>query len=480
MKKILNKRDVVWRTRRYLDYIGQVFEFENRVYRLINVDKERYVRKLFSENLIENIVDKGWFVPTKISTEVCFEGEEERLILEHEYIGHLSYCYEWTYNMFLDARSMLAKMSVYLLKKGYELSDPTLGNVCFIGCKPIYMDLGSIVPAHDAGLNGWYTFCKHWVNPQQLVRRGRITPEMFRRILFSDVGMTREEVVRLTGIVKVRLLNKLREAVEYRLYDNTVKSRRKSVNRVVGVIHKLPAYNESGIRKKKCAKYAKYAISAPINKVETGYWTEYHANYAKDGKVIADERFLHYMDWIRPLRESGKLHDVFEIAGNSGVMSQLLLENDLIDYACVSDYDAGALEHGYMRCRNHKMISNKIMFSIIDIMNVDEKSYKFRADRYRSDLVMALAVTHHLVLTQKIKLNVIVDILESYTNRYVIVEFMPLGLWAGNDESCPPIPDWYTLDWFLQGLEEKFDVIKVEKISKNRIGILGEKRNQTQ
>lgn len=481
-KRVLNKRDVVWRTQCYLDYIGQVFELENRVYRLINADKENYVKKLFSENIIKDMVSRGWFIPTRISNEICFEGEEDRLILEHEYIKHISYRHEWTYSMYLDARSMLAKVNMYLLKKGYELSDPTLANVCFIGCKPIYIDLGSIMPANDVGLNGWYTFCQCWVNPYRLVQEGRITPELFRGLLFFDSGLTHSRMTALSRTIKMRPLNKVRECIEYRLYDNAEKSRRKSVRIAVDFLHKLPVYSESGIRKKKIRKYSKYAVSPVRSRKndENGYWSEYHAEYTKDGKVIADERFLYYMDQIRQLRENGKLSDVFEIAGNSGVMSQLLLENHLIDFACVSDYDAGALEHGYMRCKEHKAISRKIMFSVIDIMNSDEKSGKLRVDRYRSDMVMALAVTHHLILTQKIKLDVIVDILESYTNRYVIVEFMPLGLWAGDDKSCPPVPEWYTLEWFLQGLKEKFDIIKVEEVSKNRIGILGEKRNQIQ
>lgn len=478
MKRVLNKKDVVWRTRRYLDYIGEVFEFESKAYRLINRDKEDYVKKLFSDSIIKDMMEKRWFVRTWISDDISFEGEEDRMILEHEYIEHVSYCHEWTYHMFLDARSMLAKMNIYLLKKGYELRDPTLSNVCFIGCRPIYLDLGSIMPAADVGLNGWNVFCQYWVNPDRLVLEKRISMELFRKFLFTDVGLTRSDLMGLLRTVKTGWLNRLREAVEYRLYDNKQESGHKSVRAAVGFLHGLPAYSEGGIRQKKMKKYARFAAAARVKEAEKGYWSDYHDSYTKDGKVVADERFSYYMDLIGQLQAKGTLHDVFEIAGNSGVMSQLLLENRLIDYAVVSDYDAGGLEHGYARCKDNKVISRKIMFSVINIMDMDEKAHMLRKDRYRSDLVMALAVTHHLILTQKIKLSVIVDILESYTNRYVIVEFMPLGLWAGDDEACPPVPDWYTLDWFLEGVKEKFHIIKVENISKNRIGVLGEKQDK--
>lgn len=476
MKKVLNIKDVVWRTQHYLDYVGQVFKYNGKIYRLINVDKERYVRKLFSENVIRDLVRRGWLVKTKISNDICFDGEENRLILEHECVEHISRCYEWTYMMFLDARSMIARLNMYLLGKGYELRDPHTGNVCFIGCNPVYMDFGSIVPASEVGLRGWYAFCQVWVNPYCLVQKG-ITEKMFRGLMFTDEGLLRSDMRALSGSAKTSGLDRMREVIEYRLYDNEEESNRKSVRAAVRFLHGLPMYSESGIRKNKARKYAKYAAHGQIKQMGSGYWTNYHDSYVANGKVKGDERFQYYMELIGSLREKEKIHDVFEIAGNSGVMSQLLLENHLIDYACVSDYDAGSVEHGYARCKGNQEISKKIMFSVIDLMDGNEKAYELKKDRYQSDLVLALAVTHHLILTQKVRLSAIVEILYRYTRKYLITEFMPLGLWAGDDAACPPIPEWYTLEWFLDGIKERFNIIKVEEISKNRIAVLGERRS---
>lgn len=478
MKKVLNKKEVVWRTQYYLDHVGQVFKYNGKVYRLINADKERYVRKLFSDRVISDLIKRGWLVKTKMNEDICFEGEEDRLILEHECVEHVSRSHEWTCKMFLDARSMLAKLNIYLLKKGYELVDPHSANVFFIGCKPVYMDIGSIVPAGEAGLKGWYGFCQIWIYPFLLVQKGKITWKMFRELMFFGTGITYSGMKAMSGGMKTRRLDRMRETVEYRLYDNEKESDRKSVRTAVRFLHRLPAYSESGIKKKKVKKYAKYAVPDPIINEESGYWTDYHDNFTRDGKVKADERFQYYIELIKPLREIEKIHDVFEIAGNSGVMSQLLLENHLIDYACVSDYDAGSIESGYKRCRGNQEISKKIMFSVIDLMDGNEKAYDLKKDRYQSDLVLALAVTHHLILTQKIKLSFIVEVLSQYTRKYLITEFMPLGLWAGDDENCPPVPEWYTLEWFLEGIKEKFNIIKVEQISRNRIVVLGEKADR--
>ena len=58
------------------------------------------------------------------------------------------------------------------------------------------------------------------------------------------------------------------------------------------------------------------------------------------------------------------------------------------------------------------------------------------------------------------------------TKKYIIVEFMPLGLWNG--ETAPELPEWYTLDWFLDNLKKYFNILKIEQTEINRIAILGE------
>lgn len=84
---------------------------------------------------------------------------------------------------------------------------------------------------------------------------------------------------------------------------------------------------------------------------------------------------------------------------------------------------------------------------------MNENIRKMPAQRLGADIVIALAVTHHLILTQKVKLDTIVELLYSYSKRYVIVEFMPLGLWSEGATDVE-VPDWYNLDWFIDGMKK--------------------------
>ena len=60
-------------------------------------------------------------------------------------------------------------------------------------------------------------------------------------------------------------------------------------------------------------------------------------------------------------------------------------------------------------------------------------------DIIKSDIVLAMAVTHHLILGQKLSIDFIFSQIKQYANKYVFIEFMPLGLWGGK-EILPKIP----------------------------------------
>jgi hypothetical protein len=86
---------------------------------------------------------------------------------------------------------------------------------------------------------------------------------------------------------------------------------------------------------------------------------------------------------------------------------------------------------------------------------------------------VALAITHHLILSQRIGISKVIEILGLYTSKYIIVEFMPLGLYDGT--SAPPIPDWYNIESFSFEFSKFFTIIDIHKIDKNRILFTGKK-----
>jgi hypothetical protein len=85
-------------------------------------------------------------------------------------------------------------------------------------------------------------------------------------------------------------------------------------------------------------------------------------------------------------------------------------------------------------------------------------------ERFQADLVLALAVTHHLVLSGfRLGFDQVVQALSGFTRRALLVEFVPF-----DSEGCPydrndrpNAADWYDLDHFVLALRTEFRTVSV-------------------
>jgi SAM-dependent methyltransferase len=72
-------------------------------------------------------------------------------------------------------------------------------------------------------------------------------------------------------------------------------------------------------------------------------------------------------------------------------------------------------------------------------------------DRYKSELVMALAVIHHLVSNQRITLDHLAHILDKFTLKYLLIEFVPVN------EYLYKLPGLTDENWNVPVIKEAFD-----------------------
>ena len=132
------------------------------------------------------------------------------------------------------------------------------------------------------------------------------------------------------------------------------------------------------------------------------------------------------------------------------------------------DYDVNACNEAYLFYTKNNLPIDIICTNFLELMN--DKSL---CDKLKSDIVLALALTHHLILSQNINLSALLNTLNDFTNQYILVEFMPLGLWNGYN--TPILPDWYNLNWFRTHFEKYFTLIAEDQIETNRILFVGKK-----
>jgi len=203
-----------------------------------------------------------------------------------------------------------------------------------------------------------------------------------------------------------------------------------------------------------------------INLRQKTEWGNYHAQagfYGEDGNITLSPR----MDWVRGVVAELRPRSIIELAGNQGILSRILAQVPGVEKVICSDYDENSIDALLLNSRDDE----KVSMACFDFMaGTWQALSNERADRLRSEMVIALAVTHHLILSQNFSIDSILSAIINYSSKYLIIEFMPLGLWGGN--SAPPLPAWYSEAWFVNNLNRYCEIIQRIDLEPNRIAFV--------
>jgi len=423
----LKTSDVRWLTKHHLDYIGSTFLYNDNIYRLIYKEKTDYIKLLLDE-VLPKLIERRWFVDVHVCNSIELEEYEGCVILEVERVRYYTIVSEWTINMFIDAAKMIYDMEVYLNAMGYHLADPHAFNVTFCGSKPIYIDIGSIVPLSMDDSRKWECYINCWIKPLTLYHD--------TEICFNTI--------------RVNL------AMQTRLIDDVMEDKK---------IH-----------------YDEEMILNILNRTELEKGITIHSEWGNysDGQIdeegnITDIRIDFYKEFLSEFNKKNNIRSCTDIGGNAGILDEFFIKKHIFDEVCCVDYSEKAINNGYIRVKENEYVRDRVTFCNRSIWEPFDMLRISSVERLKSDLVIALALTHHLLLTQRLERRTIAELLSQYTNKYCIIEFMPLGLWSGVGEPVNVAPSWYNLDWFADGIKDYLRINWIKELHPNRICCFCEK-----
>ena len=445
-----------------VDY-GKLFFWQDRLFRGIYKENADVAKVIFESGLIQELIEKKYFVNTHISN-LNFETFE--LVLEHEIIKTIVYPREWTFSMLKDAAILILNINEVAKKYKFKTIDCHVYNVLFKNSNPIYVDFGSFRKSNfsDSILAPYHEFVISYIYPLRVF--AYIGKYFGSRSLGSSFVPTDEYIKIFYPILRrfnnnllikfFHLLHVLR-TLHYRDLNKVNKKFRK----IFYFILKTQIYKALSAPAK-IAKLRKY-INQIKQHTNNSYWANYQYKSLESQKknlIENDHRFI----FIEKKLLSLNVKTVTEIAGNQGAFSILISVNNFDKIIC-TDSDSYALNTGYLSAqRTRSNIDWATINPFADNYNVFEIPAYIRL---RSEVVVALAITHHLILSQHIGISKVIEILGLYTSKYIILEFMPLGLYNGT--SAPPIPGWYNIESFSLVFSKFFTIIDIHKIEKNRI-----------
>lgn len=456
------------------DEIGKVFHWRGRVCRGIKTTAANQVRDLFASGFINELTERGLFPRSEITD---YKLEDFALVIEHEVVPVVTYPHEWSFDMFRDAALAVLEVNEIAARYGWSLKDCHPYNVLFNGSRPIYIDLGSFIPAtRNTGLISaagflscyWYPLSIWASGDAFLAQRiiscsnGAMPPSSW--VSYQHPVMRRLSSQRSAGLAKNRERVLRRGA---RIVGHRNKLRRPLRSFVDFLPAELFAYAPDLLRQK-----IMNLPPPPVGSEWHSYQDEY---FAADG-LAPTPRFERILEIIETL----DCESTVELAGNQGLLSLLVANRTAVQRVISTDSDSEAVNRFHKYCRNHsELFSGKtLQAAVLNFMGPEENFYtEPPATRFQSDLVIALAITHHLTLSQDFPLRKVMQTIASYTSKFALVEFMPLGLWNG--QTAAPLPEWYTLEWFQQAFKESFELESVEELEANRVLLLGRLRKNS-
>ncbi len=436
-----------------IDEMGKVYFYNNRVLRIINEDYINVVKEIFESGFLKKLIALELFPKTWIVDDIKISGYN--FIVEHKTVKYWNYPYEWSFNMLKDAALVLLEVNNIANQFGFELIDSHFNNVVFDRTKPKYVDLGGFEVIKDKSIwKGYIGFYDHFYATLFLWSRGYVNTA--RNITLMNICFSQEEFFKIKHpFIYTKTINKVLQNIR-RLgmaSSDIIESKYKSIiiKEILFIIKKISKSKFTGSALEDKVKNLNYSKGSST-------WGDYHTNI----DVERERRFQRILEIICTFKDANTL---VEVASNQGKFASYISSNSHLENIIATDYDEEAVDTMYLNNRN----STNLIPLIYDFIRPNGRILdKPIQDRIKSDIVMALALTHHLILTQNIDIDYILKSMRALTTKYIIIEFMPLGLHDGKLHFTPKVPSYYTTQWFRDNFKKYFFLIMDEQLEVNR------------
>lgn len=466
----------IYLTQKQLDTTGEVFYWGDKIYRGIYHNAKDSVEKLLDSGLLDELIKNNLFPETIISKHI---DETYAFILEHKKIFPITYSDEWSPSMLKDAALAVLDVEIIANKYGYTLSDCHTKNVLFDCCYPKFVDLGSFKKCFNE-VAGWAIYKKFLLTyyfPLKMHRHGmRNMPKLI------SLGGDYQELLREVYIYKYWLLRSLStEIIDKLLRIRYLYADIASIDNIDDLLKRRGIISNVNVAFciksiKKIIDSFKFAINQDINtlkkevlKIRLNKDKTKWKNYHKSG--VEEKRFKSIISLIGRYFSDAKT--AIDMAGNQGLFSKLLLSLGVVEKVICADVDVEAIDIGYVMSRQTELKVSYVNCNAMKHVFSERLSFE---KRFKSDIVIILALLHELILLKGYRIEYILNKFAKLTNNYICIEFVPIGVWTPNGNF--QIPKWYTVDWFRKNLNSYFDILYEEQPSKNGIVFFGKKRNE--
>jgi hypothetical protein len=395
--------DILIHPASFRDPSGFVFQWNGNYYRQVNKIYAAEYDLLMNSGLYAKLAQHGLLIVHTETEDIKAQEDNWYKTIKPVQVSIITYPYEWCFAQLKDAALLTIDILKASIDYGMIIKDATPYNIQFVNNRPVFIDTLSFEK---------YDKSKAWVAYRQFCNMF-LFPLYLEHYLRTDIQKTL--VVYPDGIpvdITSKLLPlKSRASVGVWLHvylQNTVTR------------NAAPRKEEEKFSKKRLLNLVNH-LEGTIKNLKSGNlrstWNKYYSD------IISGDNYLQEKEKIfRKIIGDLNSRSVLDLGANDGYFSKICAENGMNVVAV--DNDSRSI------CTLYESGTKNILPLVMDLANPSPSTGFGNAERpsfnerVRMEIVLALALIHHLVIGRNIPLNVLAPWFAGIS-RLLIIEFVP-------------------------------------------------------
>ena len=409
--------------RSFRDPAGHLVAAGDRIFRIVNEAGVASVEAILNAPALQPFVNDGRIIGTRRAAASALDsvpqiaGHEAALVLEHDRVAFPSYPYEWPPEMLHAAAGLTLDLAEAALAGDLCLKDATPYNVLFVHTAPVFVDVLSFEP-RDLLNRAWPAyaqFVRCFLLPLMVHVHFGLPLDML--LTMRRDGLEPSEVYRMYGP-----LQRLRPAVMELVTLPAWLERSQRGRRSSGQASRARSRDESAWVLTRMFRRLRRLLAACAPRPAESTWSSYGSDEGTSTAYGAAklEFVSRALDELKPSR-------VLDIGCNVGHYT--LCAADRGASVVAIDRDPAVVGRLWQTARSRKAPVLPIALDIarpsapLGWNNAECAAFTDRA-RGGFDAVLMLALVHHLLVSDRVPLDEVIELAARLTTDALIVEYV--------------------------------------------------------
>ena len=396
----------------FRDPNGFIFKRDGVLYRQINRSYSAEYSLLMESGLYAKLTKAGLLIPHEEVNVIPAEPAEAFKVILPEYIPFISYPYEWSFGLLKEAALTTLSIQKRALKVGMTLKDASAYNMQFVRGKAVLIDsLSFDIYQEGEPWVAYRQFCQHFLAPLALMAHMDVRLSQLLRVYIDGIPLDlASRLLPFASRLNFGLLTHLH--LHARLQKDSA--------------------NPSDQRKSNTGRMTKQGMLGLIENLEATMkklswkpagteWGDYYQN-----TNYSDKAFQHKQNLVSTWISHVKPKLLWDLGANDGTFSRLASDQGI--HTISFDIDPAAVEQNYRKAKEKK--EQNIVPLILDLTNPSpaigwhNRERESFVERAPADLVLALALIHHLAISNNVPLPQLADFFAD-AGKWLVIEFVP-------------------------------------------------------